>query len=98
VSCVGTIFVNDNRSQMSVKLVRLYIKANDTVHDNLGHKDHCTDSSHYYILLLNLPQNLKPPSPPQHHFQHKATCGLTHVKKWKSIVQQVIYRQYNSLF
>jgi hypothetical protein len=81
VSYLARIIVNDTWRKMSVKRIRLYIKVKRKIHDNLGHKDHCTHSSHYNILFVQLPQNLKPPSP-NTKLLHKATFKLIRVKKW----------------
>jgi hypothetical protein len=62
VSCLARILINGNLVQISVKRIRLYIKTKRKIHCNLGHKDHCTHSSHHHTLFVNLPHTLTHPT------------------------------------
>ena len=43
---------------MSVKQIRIYIKAKRKIHDNLSHKEHSIHFPHSHSLFVNLPQML----------------------------------------
>jgi len=48
---------------MSVKRIRLCIKAKGKIHDNLGHKEHSTPLFIPTVYPINPPQILTPPHP-----------------------------------
>ena len=83
VSCLAGINVNKTWRQMSVKQIRIYIKAKRKIHDNLSHKEHSIHFPHSHSLFVNLPQMLRqppPPTPPP--FTNKQP--LTHEKRKES--------------
>jgi len=43
---------------MTVKQIRLYIKAKRKIHDNHSHKEHSTHFHHPHSSFVNLPQLL----------------------------------------
>ena len=43
---------------MSVKRIGLYIKEKWMIHNNLGHKEHRTHSSHHQSLFVTFPETL----------------------------------------
>ena len=61
VSCLARIINNDNWRQMSVKRIRLHIKAKRKIHDNLGHKEHSTHSPHPHSIFFTIPHIITPP-------------------------------------
>ena len=66
---------------MSLKRIRLHIKAKCKIHENVGHKEHSTRSLQPHSLFVNLPQILTSPSPPTATLLHRATRALAEVKK-----------------
>ena len=63
VSCLAGINVNDNSSQMSVKRIRLYIKAKRYIRDNLAHQEQSTHSPNSQTLFFYTTTNFN--TPPQ---------------------------------
>ena len=57
---------------MSVKRIRLRIKAKRKIHDNLGHKEHSIHSPQPHILFVNLSQILTTRSSLNATFLHRA--------------------------
>ena len=68
---------------MSVKRLRLCVKAKRKIHDNVSHKDHSNPSLQPHSLSVNLPQILTPPSPlpPTATLLHRTSRTPTDVKK-----------------
>jgi len=82
VSCLAVTTVNDNLRQMSVKPIRLYIKAKRKIRDNLAHQEQSTQSPHPHSLFVTLPQILTPLPPKKDTILHHVTREMIHVTKW----------------
>jgi len=46
---------------MSVKRIRVHMKAKRKIHDKLGHKEHSTHAPYPHSLFVTLPQMVTPP-------------------------------------
>ena len=67
VSYLARIIISDKSRQMSVKRVRLNIKAKRRIRDNISHNEQSTHFSHPLILFVTLPQILTAPPHPKDH-------------------------------
>jgi hypothetical protein len=96
VPWLAWINVNKTWIQMSVKQIRLYIKAKRKTHDNHSHKEHSTHFPHSHTLFVNLPQMLTLTKLPHSNIEPHA-----HWRMWKeenviritsniSVVQQFV--------
>jgi hypothetical protein len=78
VLCLVRVIFNDTWRQMSVKRIRLYIKAKRKIHNNHGQKEHSTHSSQHQSLFVNLQQILTlPPLPPPNQHTSKNSRSRT---------------------
>ena len=77
VLCSARIIINDNSRHMSVKRIRLHIKAKRKFHYNLVHKEESTRSLQSQSLFVNRSQILTTRSPPTATFLHRADVKKT---------------------